>query len=182
MYLGGGSMKAQTNIVEKIEEGLALAVRVLCVVMLALIVIVTAISVISRYFFFHPLNFANPLSIYLMMWISFLGSGIAIRKGEHIFVELFINKFVGRKRVRLLLLINIIVAIFLIIMIYYGFIFAFTGLQSTDAFVFGISMFIPYLSVPIGMLYMLIVVILRTIIEFKNSQNDTAIAVNKGGS
>lgn len=175
-------MEMRINLTEKVDYVLTSIVKVLCIIMLALIVLITTISIISRYFFFYPLNFANPISIYLMMWISFLGSGLALRKGEHIFVELFLNKFTGRTRSRLLILINLIIALFLIVMIYYGLIFAFTGLESTDAFVFGISMFIPYLSVPIGMLYMLFVIILQIIIEFQKIKYDNITVDNKGGN
>lgn len=177
-------MESQTSVtkLQKIEKSLASIVKVACVILLASIVIVTAVSIFTRYIFFHPLNFANPLSIYLMMWVSLLGSGLAIRKGEHIFVDLFIRRFTGKKKLRILLLVNFITALFLLIMTIYGFQFAFTGLKSIDVFVFGISMLVPYLSVPVGMLYMLIVVILNTIIAFKKNPKTSYISESKGGS
>jgi len=152
-------------LLRKIDSVLAKIIKMICIIMLATIVLITAISVFSRFVFFFPLNFANPLSIYLMVWISFLGSGLAIRRGEHIFVELFINRFEEKVRLKLLFIINFIISLFLISMIYYGFQFAIAGLNSHDEFVFNINMTLPYLSVPIGMLYMEIVIILKTTIQ-----------------
>src|SRR5699024_382143 len=136
-----------------------------------------ASSILFRYFFSTALNFVTPLSIYLMIWISFLGSGLAIRKSEHIFVDLFINRFTGRTKVRMLVLINTIISLFLLSMMYFGFQFALTGLNSSDTFLFDISMFIPYLSVPVGMLYMQIVIILKTIIMIKTDSNENISSV-----
>jgi len=162
------------SIIQKIDNKLALFIKIITVVMLAIIVLVTALSVISRFVFFMPLNFANPLSIYLMIWISFLGSGLAIRRSEHIFVEMFLNRFESRKRIVVLVIINFIISVFLIFMIFYGFKFAITGIGSHDDFVFNMSMFYPYLSIPVGMIYMQITIILKTCIEidiFKKTNN-----------
>src|SRR5699024_10203962 len=77
------------SIIQKIDNKLALFIKIITVVMLAIIVLVTALSVISRFIFFMPLNFANPLSIYLLIWISFLGSGLAIEEANIFLLKCF---------------------------------------------------------------------------------------------
>ncbi|OZU88024.1 hypothetical protein CIL03_12870 [Virgibacillus indicus] len=141
---------------KKVDNVLGKTVQILCVALLAIIVLTISISITTRFVFFNPLNFADALAKYLMIWMCFLGSGLAIRAGEHIVVEMFRDSLTEKGRKKLIVFIDIVVSVFLIIVIYNGFIFAFSGLGSHDPFVFGISMIIPYLSVPIGFIYMLI--------------------------
>lgn len=149
----------------KIDDILSLVVKVICVILLGAIVTTISVSVFTRFVIFYPLNFADALAKYLMMWMAFLGSGLAIKEGEHIVVDMFVNKLGGRAKKMLLIAINIVVSIFLMIVIYYGFLYALSGRDSHDPFVFGISMLIPYLSVPVGACYMLIQINLTTFIR-----------------
>lgn len=152
-------MRQQNSFVlslKKIDKILGSFIQITCVVLLAFMVMTISISILTRFVFFNPLNFADALAKYLMIWLAFLGSGLAIRAGEHIVVDMFSNSLKDKAQKKLILFINILVSIFLVIIIYNGFIFALSGIGSHDPFVFGISMIIPYLSVPIGFLYMLI--------------------------
>src|SRR5699024_3440899 len=133
------------GLIESIDNYLSFVVRIICIILLIALVITVSISIFTRFIVFTPLNFANPLSIYLLMWLTFLCSGLAVKEGEHIYVDLFISKF-NKNRFIIHIIINTLVAIFLSIVVYYGFIYAMTGFNYNDPLVFGISMFIPYLS------------------------------------
>ncbi|MFD2044522.1 TRAP transporter small permease [Ornithinibacillus salinisoli] len=150
---------------DRVDQVIAKAVEIVCVILLAAIVIVTSMSVFSRFVIFNPLNFADALSKYLMMWMVFLGSGIAVRAGEHIVVDMFTDKIKGKSKKMLLIVIDILISVFLIIIIYYGFINAWSGKDSHDPFVFGVSMMIPYLSVPVGFSYILFQLNLTTVLS-----------------
>ncbi len=150
---------------KKTDKILGTIAQIACIALLAIIVITISISIFTRFVFFNPLNFADALAKYLMIWMCFLGSGLAIRAGEHVVVEMFSNSLKEKSRKKLILFINIIVSLFLIIIIYNGLIFAFSGIGSHDPFVFGISMLIPYLSVPVGFFYMLIQLNITTVLS-----------------
>lgn len=145
-------------------------VKVLCILLLIIIVCTIAISITTRFVFFNPLNFADALAKYLMIWMCFLGSGLAIRSNEHIIVDIFSSKLKNKGKKRLLIFSYIIVSFFFIMVIYNGFRFALSGVSSHDPFVFGISMVIPYLSVPIGFLYMFIQLNITTFISFLTTE------------
>ena len=129
---------------------LARSVERVCVGLLALMVLTTTASIVTRFVIFHPLNFADPLAKYLMMWCAFLGVGLALRKGEHIAVEMLRHRLKGNPAAVLEHLVDGVIFIFLGAVVYYGFGYAWSGRESHDPFVFGVSMAIPYLSVPIG--------------------------------
>ena len=153
------------------DAALARTVQALTVLLLGIIILTVSISVITRWLIFYPLNFADPLSKYLLMWVSFLGAGLVFRTGEHIAVDMLKNKFKGRSERVLLVLLDVLTSIFLAAVIYYGFQFAWKGRTSHDPFVFGISMMIPYLSVPVGALYALIQVNLTTFIQLLDGES-----------
>lgn len=160
-------------ILKRIDSILGKTVQILSVVILAIIIITISVSITTRFVFFNPLNFADALAKYLMIWMCFLGSGLAIRSGEHIIVDLFSNSLSEKASKRLMVFINVIVSVFLILVIYQGMSFALSGLGSHDPFVFGISMIIPYLSVPVGFAYMLVQLNITTILSLISTNPNT---------
>ena len=154
-----------TGILIKTDTFMARTAQTLCVSLLALIVITITASVFTRWVIFYPLNFADALAKYLLMWMAFLGMGLAIRSGDHIAMDMLMNKFQGRARTLVVLLINVLVSAFLLVIAYYGFQNANNGRDMHDPFVFGVSMMVPYLSVPVGAVYALIQINVTTAIH-----------------
>ncbi len=159
------SKQAKLETLKRIDQALSKTVQNICIALLVAIVATVSIAVFTRFVIFYPLNFSDALAKYMMMWMAFLGSGLAIRAGEHIAVDMFVSKIKGSSKKKLLIIMNILVSIFLIAVTYYGFQNAWNGKDSHDPFVFGISMMIPYLSVPVGALYALIQMNLTTLIR-----------------
>lgn len=169
-------------VLRKIDGILSSTVKIICVILLIAIVATISVSVFTRFVIFYPLNFADALAKYLMMWMAFLGSGLAIKEGEHIVVNMFVEKLGSKGKRTMLLITNVVVSAFLIVVIYYGYLYALSGKGSHDPFVFGISMMIPYLSVPIGACYMLIQINLTTFIQMlTNKVDDGQARLQQGG-
>src|SRR5699024_2186409 len=108
----------------------------------------------------------------LMIWLCFLGSGLVIRSREHVIVEMFSNKLSGKSKKIWLVFVDTVVSIFFIFIIYNVIILALSGIVYNDPFVFGISMVIPYLSVPIGFTYMLIQINITTILSLISTEDE----------
>ncbi len=140
----------------KIQEYFSKAGRLFCACCLIAIIISTSLSVFLRYVFFLPLNFSDSLSVLLLTWMVFVGSGLAIASGEHVFVDYFLSRFPANLKNFMAMLSAVLVSIFLIVISYYGYFFSWMMRDSTDPLVFGISMMIPYLSVPVGATYSLL--------------------------
>lgn len=149
----------------KVDNWLATFIKIICAILMIAIVLVVTINVITRFVFFNPLNFGSGLSKYLMIWIAFLGIGLAAQNGEHIAVDMFLRKLKGKSETFLLIIINVVVSIFLIFVIYYGFIYAISGSDSYDPLVFDLNMMIPYSALPIGAVYTFIQYNIFTLIQ-----------------
>ncbi|WBU62139.1 TRAP transporter small permease [Paracoccus albus] len=143
-------------LLRSIQHSLYVSVRAVCVALLALIVISISAAVLARFVIFTPLNFADPLSKYLMQWMAFLGLGMAMCRSEHVVVSAFSDRLSVPARKRLGLVICLLVAALFVVILIYGWQYAISGWNSSDPFVFGVPMIVPYLSVPAGALYALI--------------------------
>lgn len=140
-----------------IEKCLSKFLEVFCVILLTLIIIDVSVAVFCRYVIVMPLLFAENLAKYLFIWFSFAGATLAFRQGSHVSVEFF-STFVNSHNFLHLItkcFILIIGSIFFILIIYYGWRFAWKSRFVTDPFVFGISMIYTYSSVCVCALLML---------------------------
>jgi len=84
------------------------------------VVISVAIQIIARNFLHIPVAWTEEVARYLMIWMTFLGSPVALKKGEHLFVDLFYNKFPAKGRQWVHLLCDVAVFIFCIYLLYFG--------------------------------------------------------------
>jgi len=60
-------------------------------ILLIILVILTFVNVLLRYFFNYSISGSVELSILLFSWIIFIGSSIAVRKSEHIKIDILDN-------------------------------------------------------------------------------------------
>jgi TRAP-type C4-dicarboxylate transport system permease small subunit len=119
------------------------------VAMMAAMVALVFGNVVARYAFNFSLIWAEELSQYLMVWVTFLGAGLALRQGRHVAVELVQDAAPAAIGRALRLVVLLLVAAFLIVLAVLGFQFvSFAWGQETP--VLNISFGIPYLAVPIG--------------------------------
>ncbi len=154
--------RATIDTVEKFDRTLARIIEVTCIALLASIVATICVSVFTRFVIFYPLNFADAMAKYLMQWMAFLGVGLAIRSGEHVLVDMFTSSLRAKYRLNLFVFTNILLIGLFAAIIYFGTIYALSGWKSQDIFVFGVSMAVPYFSVPVGATYALIATLLAT--------------------
>lgn len=162
---------ASIETIERLDRSLARLVELTCVALLAIIVSTICISVVTRFVIFYPLNFADALAKYLMQWMAFLGVGLAIRTGEHVLVDMFTNSLTERWRLNFYVFTNILLMGLFTAIVYFGTIYAMSGWNSQDVFVFGVSMAVPYFSVPVGGAYALIATFFATWLAVAKSRS-----------
>lgn len=136
-----------SNLVASFEKKLAI------ILMFAMAVIVTA-AVIFRYLFKVPLFWAGEVSIFLLIYITFIGGSLGLKYKTQASVTLItdllpqkINKFVG-------IMAHIFMLLFMGILLFYCFkwISAPTvAIQKSSAIL--LPMWIPYSILPIGLLF-----------------------------
>lgn len=128
--------------------------RFLIIAMMAAMVVMVFANVVSRYIWNYSFIWAEELSQYLMVWITFLGAGLALREGRHVAVELLQDRLPSKTKRRMRHLVAALIIAFLVALVVLGFQFAlFAWEQETP--VMNIPLGIPYLAVPLGALLLL---------------------------
>ena len=134
---------------------------VLACTMLGAMVIVLAVQVFFRYFLAASLIWAEELCRYLFVWITFLFAGAAFQRGEMVALELLIGRLPRLARAALVVPAYVLTALFLAVLVHYGFEFAWQNrTQALPAADFiwqtlagresELSIFWVYVSVPVG--------------------------------
>jgi TRAP-type C4-dicarboxylate transport system permease small subunit len=125
------------------------------VAMMAVMVALVFGNVVGRYVFNRSFIWAEELSQYLMVWVTFLGAGLALTQGRHVAVELAQDALPTVAARALRIGIALLILAFLAVLVVLGFQFvSFAWDQETPAM--NIPFGIPYLAVPIGALLFMI--------------------------
>jgi len=127
----------------------------LIVAMMTAMVALVFANVVGRYLFSRSFIWAEELSQYLMVWVTFLGAGLALRHGRHVAMDMLQAALpVALGRALRAILAGVMIA-FLLVLAVLGFqLVAFAWPQETPAM--NISAGIPYLAVPVGALVFLV--------------------------
>jgi len=129
--------------------------RALVIAMMTVMVTLVFTNVVTRYVFGFSVTWAEEFSQYLMVWIAFIGGGLALREGRHVAVEMVQDMLAPRSKRRLRILVACLMAIFFAVVAYFGILFADFAVDMQTPMM-NISLAIPYACVPIGMLFLLI--------------------------
>ncbi len=119
--------------------------------LMATMAVLVFANVVSRYLFNHSLIWVEELTQYQMIWITWLGAGLALREGRHVAVDLLQDALPpgvqhGLRAVIALSMLGLLIAIG-----WYGAqVVAFSWNQETP--MMGMRTGIPYLGIPIGAL------------------------------
>jgi TRAP-type C4-dicarboxylate transport system permease small subunit len=122
--------------------------------------IVLTWQVLARFVFNSPLAWSDELVRYLLVWITFIGAGLAARYSKLIRLDFLFNmvKFPRKVEIGLRSLSNILTIAFCIIILMYSWeLLEIVHVQKSPSM--KIPMSIPYLSIPLGSIIMLLNVI-----------------------
>jgi TRAP-type C4-dicarboxylate transport system permease small subunit len=131
----------------------------LVIVLMATMAVFVFVNVVSRYVFNYSIIWVEELTQYQMIWITYLGAGLALREGRHVAVDTLQDLLPEALRRFTRGLVWVAIAAFLVTLTVLGFqIAAFTWDQETP--VLNIPTGIPYLAIPIGAAVFLLHVVL----------------------
>lgn len=111
------------NIIEKLLE----FAGILAGILIAIIGLIVTWGAISRYLYI-PAHWIEPYSIYLFIASSFLGSAYAMKRGEHINVDLILNILPGTARKVVNIFTSVLALVFFIYLTWRS------GVMVTDAY------------------------------------------------
>lgn len=83
---------------KKVENYLYMGVKWTAVLMFLLMVSLCILQVICRYVLKLSLSFTEELSRFLFIWVTFLGTAMALKKHQHVKMDLLVSVFPARIR------------------------------------------------------------------------------------
>jgi TRAP-type C4-dicarboxylate transport system permease small subunit len=152
------------NVDDLIEKVVILLVGILFV----LLVGSTLSQVLFRYIFKYPLYWTEETARYLFIWISFLGASVALKRNMHVAVSFVLSVFPEKVKDRLKLIGDIFILIFLVFAIIGGFTLSKSNIHQTSP-ALGISMFWPYVVIPLSGIIMFIFILIPIITGTRNN-------------
>lgn len=136
------------NLLEKLE-------RIVLVVTVPTMVLVMVYQVILRYIFNNPNSWSDELASYLFIFNVMLASAIAIRRNSHLQIDILINLLRPKTRRVFTIVATLIGIVFLVLLLRYSIDLCTTGARNITPGL-GIPMSIPYASIPIGTVLMIL--------------------------
>lgn len=76
-------MGSFVKVCKKVNDGMLSAETVILGIITAFLVACIFIEVVCRYFFFISVPWAEELTRYLFIWLSYIGSAYAVYYGQH---------------------------------------------------------------------------------------------------
>jgi TRAP-type transport system small permease protein len=137
--------------VDRLDRLVRGAVFLLFIALVALV----ALQVGLRYLLGTSIHWEEEAARYLMIWITFLTSGVGLRVGAHVAVDFVKDSAPRTLRIPLLMLIKLGILLFLGIVASYG-TWVTLSVRNQISPALEISMAIPYAAVPIGSSLMVI--------------------------
>jgi C4-dicarboxylate transporter DctQ subunit len=140
-----------TRVVDKVN----LWAKWVCILFSGAIFLLAIAQILFRYVFKISAPWTEEAARYLMIWMALLASGLAFKNGDHFNIDFLTRRMGPRFQVSLSLWMSLIAALFILSIILWGIPFAKLGFF-TIAPGLQISMFLPYLAVPVGGMLMLL--------------------------
>lgn len=113
-------------------------------ILLVIMVLLVFFQIVSRAMFSTSFSWTNELARYMMVWLAFLGGGIAFQHRAHIGIEAIVERFSGKSRKFIQLVVMVICIVFFVILIV-------TGLEFTTS---SMTQSSPALNIPMGLVYL----------------------------
>ena len=157
------------KIIHDIDKVINKILRFIVIIMLSVMSVVVFAQVLFRIVHLS-IPWSEELSKYLLIWSTFLGAAICIRKGSLVGLEFLKNSMSEEKQKILQTILNLIVCAMHLFLINVGF-WAVRRVWFQITPVLKLSMGLMYAAIPIGSVFMLINQILVTIYLWKGEEN-----------
>lgn len=113
-------MAAFRSVWRKVDSAVFGLVKYVCVVILAALVAVVFSIFFGRYVLSRSPIWGEPFSLLCLVWISLLGSALAVRNDEHLRVTMFDEKLGKKGLISTEILSTVCIVVFSVFLIYYG--------------------------------------------------------------
>lgn len=105
---------------DQVLDWITAVVMVVMLSMTCVIFFITTLTVFTRYVLNFVPSWSEEVPRYLLVWITYLGAGLAVNYKEHISLDFFFNLMPVRARQIGAMILNVLIAIVGLIMVVYG--------------------------------------------------------------
>lgn len=134
---------------DRIENALVRFNEFLIGLMMIIMFILVFTNVVTRYCFGFSIATAEEIATFLMIWVTYLGAGIALRQGRHASIDVFQDLLGEHARKVLRVILWLLILGFFLLLLWFGVRFAQFGMRS-ETIATQIPKGIPYLGIPFG--------------------------------
>ena len=135
-------------------------------------VIAVVVQVFGRYVFNYSIGWATETATFSQIWMVLLAAGVAMRRNLHVGVDVLLSKLPNTGR-RLLISISGLSAIWFLYQAVSGSLSMIQiGMIQTSPAI-GLPMWLPYLSLPVGMTYFGLELIVHLIKKLRDPDDNT---------
>lgn len=139
----------------RLEHGFVWLNQALIILLMASMAILVFANVVMRYVFNQSIFWVEEFTQIQMIWVAYLGAGLALREGRHVAVDMLQDALPAPLRHSVRWFIAVATALFLAALVVLGAQIAeFTWSQETPAM--GLPAGLPYLGIPLGAAAMLL--------------------------
>ena len=166
---------------EKSLKVLSLLIEGLIVLAATAIVGIVTVEVVLRKVFASSLIVTEELVRYMMVWVVFLASALAVRDRSHIRISFFVKKFGDRVQIWTAFAAHLLTAAFLVMLAVEGFRILPRQLHQW-CITFDLTMFYFYLAIPVGSILMILYMLPRfpDVLAGKMVERDETVAERRG--
>lgn len=136
--------------------------------------VVTFLQVITRFIFKSPIAWGQDVIRLSFIYLVFWGGAYCVKQKEHLNIDILLTSVSSQARKVIEFLINIVLILFFIFLIYYGFVFTKTGVSQKAPYL-PIPMSVYYLSLPTAAIYMVYYEIMEVVSQIKSLKGNKGI-------
>lgn len=92
----------------------------LLIILMIILVLDVVWQVAARYLVKSPSSFTDELARFLLMWVGLFGAAYAHGKKRHLAIDILPSKLSGKKKINLLIFINVMVILFALTVLVIG--------------------------------------------------------------
>jgi len=140
------------------------------VAMFSCMSIAVFIQIIFRYLLHQPIYWSEEFPRFILIWLTFLGSAIAMKNRSHLSISLLTNRLSVKKRISVQFFANLLSLLFILILVWGGIIITILTMPNRTA-ALQMPTGLVYLAVPVGGIIMIIYLLKNTIELFKENNN-----------
>ncbi len=120
------------------------------------------VQIVQRYVLAAPFSWVEEMTVFLMIWMAFMGAAVAVRRGGHIAMTLLVERMPAKWARALFYLSTGAIIVFAAIVAWQGFrLVDSVGQQRSAAL--GLPMTIPYMVVPLGAVLIMVMALAQAL-------------------